>query len=273
MKRQSGQALVLVLLSLAVVLTLVLFVLSRSVTDIAVSSRQEESVRAFSAAEAGIEKALIIGSSAGSVTIGDASYTSSVSNFASGVTNFVYPVELDSGDDMTLWLKSHDTDPNFTGNTIKICWGKPGAYSDQSVMPAIETTLIYETTANDPATAKIFRAAFDPNTAGRRALNSFAAAGGSCTVAGQSFQFQTTLSLVGLTNPQFLGVKMLYNTDTSQSIAFDSTNASLFPSQGQEITSTGVSGESNRRLNVFQGWPEIPDIFGYAVYSSTGLTK
>ena len=37
----AGQALVLVLLSLAVVLTLVLFILSRTITDIAVSTSEE----------------------------------------------------------------------------------------------------------------------------------------------------------------------------------------------------------------------------------------
>ncbi len=45
----------LVLLSMSVVLTLVLFILSRSITDIAVTTSQEEAVRAFSAAEAGVD--------------------------------------------------------------------------------------------------------------------------------------------------------------------------------------------------------------------------
>ena len=52
-KIESGQALLLVLLGMAVVLTIVLSILSRSVTDIAVTSREEEALRAFSAAEAG----------------------------------------------------------------------------------------------------------------------------------------------------------------------------------------------------------------------------
>ena len=60
--RESGQALLIVVLSLAVVLTVVLSILARSVTDIKLSTGSEESLRAFSAAEAGIERALIAGS-------------------------------------------------------------------------------------------------------------------------------------------------------------------------------------------------------------------
>ena len=84
-KRESGQALILVLLSLSVVLTLVLYVVSRSVTDVAVSSQQEESVRAFSAAEAGIEKTLVIGTgNATPAPVGDSSYVSSITAAAGG---------------------------------------------------------------------------------------------------------------------------------------------------------------------------------------------
>lgn len=80
---QSGQALLLVLLSMAVVLTIVLSILSRSVTDIAVTSRDEEALRAFSAAEAGVEQALVAGGGTG--TVGNATFNANVSGFASGL--------------------------------------------------------------------------------------------------------------------------------------------------------------------------------------------
>lgn len=266
---ESGQTLVLVLLALAVVLTIVLFVLSRSITDISISSSESEAVSAFSAAEAGVEQALVIGTG-GTSLVGSASYTSQVTNVAQGLTGFVYPIDLNSGDSMTLWLKSQDSSSDFTGSNLKICWGKVGAYSDQNLMPAVEAVLFYETSANNPATARIYRAAFDPN-ASRRANNSFAVSGGSCVIANQSFQFQATLNL-GLANPQFAFVRMFYNTDTAQPIAFGSADAQ-FPSQGILVDSSGTSGQSNRKVQVFQGWPEIPAPFQFAVYSSTGLTK
>ena len=124
-KSESGQALVLILLSLSVVLTLVLFILSRSVTDIAVSSTQEQSVRAFSAAEAGIERALVTGANYTDEQIGNATYTAKVSNFAEGLTEFVYPSLLSSGDSATVWFIAHDANGNltstgaFTGSGMK----------------------------------------------------------------------------------------------------------------------------------------------------------
>ena len=62
-RKSSGQAVLLVILGMAVVLTIVLSVVSRSVTDVSVTKVEEDSSKAFSAAEAGIEKLLIGGSS------------------------------------------------------------------------------------------------------------------------------------------------------------------------------------------------------------------
>ncbi|MGB9585898.1 MAG: hypothetical protein ACPL7A_00585, partial [Anaerolineales bacterium] len=63
MKKNSGQALLIILLVMAVGLTIGLAVISRSVTDIRISRQEEESARMFSVAEAGIEEALKAGAS------------------------------------------------------------------------------------------------------------------------------------------------------------------------------------------------------------------
>ena len=57
----QGQALLIVLLTLSVVLTIVLSIVSRSITDISITSLEEDSQRAFNAAEAGVEQALLKG--------------------------------------------------------------------------------------------------------------------------------------------------------------------------------------------------------------------
>jgi hypothetical protein len=285
MKRQTGQALVLVLLSLAVVLTLVLYILSRSVTDIAVSSRSEEAVRAFSAAEAGVENALIIGANLSETEIGDARYSANVSGIGQGLQTFNYPLSLFSGDTATLWFADHDSDGNvscdagtscFTGDTVKVCWGKPGTYNDPSVVPAIELSVFYL----DGGVYKIGRDAIDPVNTSRTPSNSFNPADGlgTCSIEGETYQFQKTFDLtaLGATGQlQFARVRMLYNLLAPHNVGFDVNFAGngLLPSQGLLISSTGTAGESNRRLEVFQGWPEAPGVFDYAVYSSTGLTK
>lgn len=299
---ESGQALVLVLLSLAVVLTLVLFVLSRTITDITVSSRQEEAVRAFSAAEAGIERALVIGSgSSGSIQIGDASYEASVTSYAEGSFDFNYPINMSSGESATTWFVAHDDDgttvcdglnPCFTGSSIKVCWGRPGTSSSASTTPAIEVSVLYASTPNNLATAAIGRSAFDPNTnratvgTSGVAPNGFSAVDvGTCTIDEVAYQFHKTIQFSDLGIPssaynnagglQLARVRMFYNTDRTHNMGVTvnlGTNSTL-PSQGANIISTGTAGESNRRLEVFQGWPEVPSVLEYALYSGGDLTK
>ncbi|KKU09040.1 MAG: hypothetical protein UX13_C0051G0010, partial [Candidatus Woesebacteria bacterium GW2011_GWB1_45_5] len=72
---------------------------------------------------------------------------------------------------------------------------------------------------------------------------------------------------------QFARARLLYNTDQTHPVGFDVSGGDTLPSQGLMIASSGSSGDANRKLEVFQGWPEAPVIFTSAVFSSTGLTK
>lgn len=288
---ESGQALVLVLLSLAVVLTLVLFILSRSVTDVLVSSKTDEAARAFSAAEAGIEQALVIGTSGGGPVGTGASYTSDVSDFAEGATEFNYPIKLASGDSMTTWFVNHDlatgepvcdaSHPCFTGTAMQVCWGESGASSGDSTTPAVEVSVFYESTPGSTASTKIARAVFDPNT-GRLTSNSFTQADNiNCSIGGENYPFQKTITFsdVGIASGvsgvegglRFARIRILY-TGGVEPVGVAVIGGTL-PSQGQNISSTGVSGVSQRKVDVFQGWPEAPSVFDYSIYSSTGITK
>ncbi len=295
---ESGQALVLVLLSLSVVLTIVLFILSRSITDISISTEQADSVRAFSAAEAGIERALITGSGYSDVSIGNASYSVDVSDYSEGQNTFNYPSKLLSGNSMTNWFVSHNAlgnmfcgagYPCFTGNTLKVCWGNEGTSKSTATTPAIEISVYYENPVGSLANVKLARAVYDPNDA-RRASNSFAMPDpGICQIGGVNYAFQKTLYFSDLNIPSttyntqngllFAKVRMLYNNTgighiVGTSVAF-AGNTTL-PSQGLEIISTGSSGatgsESNRRVNVFRGWSEFP-FSGLSIFSPYGLVK
>ena len=287
--REKGQAVVLVLLSLAVVLTVVLSVFSRSITDVNISSQDENSLRAFSAAEAGVERVLVVGSSTGIVPIGDASFSANVSDFAEGKYAFSFPNTFVSGEPAVVWFVSHDSNtgnlsclgaenPCFNGDRIKICWGDNAA----APIPAIEASIVYLNTAGNYATARIARAAFDDNAAGRIPPNNFVDPGGSCTIGANTFQYSTTLMFNSFSPPvpydttnklQFMVLKLLYN-NTSHHIGVDVTGSgSTLPSQGQLIESSGTSGDSNRRVEVFQGYGEMPIAFYSAIYNEGGLTK
>jgi len=293
-KRESGQALLLVLLSMAVVLTIVLSILSRTVTDIAVSSREEEALRAFSAAEAGVEQALIVGADIGTTTIGDAAFSADVSGFAAGTQEFANPVALASGESLLFWFVAHDSDGNlvcnaqypcFTGSQFRICWGKPGTAPGDATTPAVEISTFYAFTPGNLSTMRIARVTADPN-ATRRSSNNFSADdGGTCATGNESFAFQKTVDLAALGVPagsygvqnglQFAKVRLFYNTDIAHEAGINVNFAgnALLPSQGIRIESSGTSGEANRKIDVFQGFGEPPPVFDVSVFSVGGITK
>lgn len=296
---QSGQALLLVLLSMAVVLTVVLSILSRSITDVSVSTKEEEALRAFSAAEAGVEEALISGNIgsiiANSEYSDNASFSTSIAVANTNDYEFGNPIGIFSGESITFWFVAHDDDgdlicsaerPCFTGNQIKICWGKEGTAGNTDTTPAIEASVYYLNTPGSIGTARIARAAIDPNET-RRASNGFSAPdSGTCDLStGERYAFQKTFDLSTMNigsgvystqnGLQFIKIKMLYNT-TETHTAGISTNYSgngTLPSQGVKITSTGISGASNRKIDVFQGYGELPSVFDSAIFSLGGITK
>ena len=290
----SGQALLLVLLSMAVVLTVVLSILSRSVTDIGVTTADESALRAFSAAEAGVEQALVTGLSVlNPVSIGDATFTANVTGISFGTKEFVMPSNLSAGESVVVWFVSHGSDGNlicntdnpcFTGNSIQVCWGKEGTSSSLASTPAIEVSVFYKEPAGGYSTAKIARGTADPNQS-RSTPNLFSNIGsGPCQVSGQNFAFRKTLnfnsdlsippSVSGSPNGlQFARIRILYNTDMAQPVGVSVTGNSNLPAQGMKINSQGVSGEANRGVEVYQGYPEPPLIFNSALFSNGGITQ
>lgn len=276
-KNQNGQAVLIVLLSLSIVLIIVLYIMSRTVTDISLSSKEEDSMRAFSAAEAGIERALVIGNDIGQTAIGDATFQASVTDFGVGQNTLVYPLGLKSGGISTFWF-ARPGEPEFNGGEAKLCWGAAGTSASTSETPAVEVSIFYL----DAGVYKVARAVLDPNTS-RTVTNNFSSATTSaCVVNGESFAFQSTvdfssLGITGYATPgvlRYMTVKFLYNNTTSHKVALDvSSTSSLLPSQGVKVNSDGSFGSSNRSIEVYQLYPVAPSVFTNAVFSANGITK
>jgi hypothetical protein len=74
---------------------------------------------------------------------------------------------------------------------------------------------------------------------------------------------------------QFVKVRMLYNSAETHTVGISTQYAgnSDLPSQGVKITSTGTSGTSNRKIDVFQGYGELPSVFDSAIFSLGGISK
>ena len=281
--QNKGQALLLVLFVLAVVLTIGLAPLSRSVSDISISQSGQEPSRAFSAAEAGIEQALIGGSLTGN--LGEAQFKAEVASSGQDLTYFLYPERIPAGQLINFWLTSHDASGNlsctnlpcFSGDTLKVCWGESGTPNNQPATPALEIAL-FHANGLDFSTVEVNRWTFDPNP-GRRSTNNFAAPLGasSCGISGQNFAFSTNpLGLPAGRRLLLLQATLYYNTTTSHPVAFQEPTATYtFPSQGQLVTSQGTSGQSSQTIQVFRSFAAPPTIFSsvLAAPSSGSIQK
>ncbi len=269
-KNQSGQAVLIVLLSLSVVLIVILYILSRSITDISLSSKEEDSLRAFSAAEAGIERALVIGNNIPSTGLNDATFNATVTGFAQGSTSAVFPIPLKSGESAIFWFIGHNADGTlgcttescFTGNQARFCWGDDNTTDN----PAVEISIYYKVGSE----YRIHRKMLDP-LGGRTSNND--APGINCQINGENFEYNDTYSFAGLSNLQFATVKILYNDTIAHKVAIDTLGTGNLPSQGVKVNSNGSFADANRSIEVYQLHPEIPPIFANVLYSGSGITK
>lgn len=292
----------MVLLSVGVVLTIALSVVARSVTDVSTSTKDEESLRAFSAAEAGVEQvlkqpvaSLPVNQTPEVTQIGNSvtNYAASLTSFPENPREYLYPVELMSGDSATVWLAAHDTDNSlscagsntcFTGSSIDVCWGKTGVATQSQ--PALVVSVLYE----DPGAGGVLKyvyKTYDPNSS-RSGQNKFDSSGittnttsGSCTISGTSLANKVNVNLqsdLSIPNGAISGKRLksftallLYNGSSTQ---FGVTNlSSNLPDQGRRVDSTGVSGASSRKVQVYTLYPEMPSMFQSALYSPPGIVK
>jgi len=270
MKKTSGQALLIILLVMAVGLIVALAVVSRSVTDISISRQEEESARVFSVAEAGIEEALRLGyAPAGAIEIGGITTTVSQTNLGK-TQEFSFPGEYETGDIQTLWLVEHkedgtlDTNNKYSAGTIEVYWGK-----EAGTTPALEVTLIY-----NQGGVKIMRWALDPDSS-RRTVNNFDSAEvGNFQVGGKTFKYKKSLSSLPCPNSicYALRLRFLYN---DQPQVLGTKGANNLPSQGTcyESTATNPQTGITRKVRQCQLHKTSPGIFDYVLYSEGNLKK
>ena len=276
-KGSSGQTLLIILLIAAVILTVGLAIASYSITDIKISQQEEESARAFSAAEAGIEESLRVGS-ATDVTVGN--ITAKVTEIAQGgESKFDFGgLKFASGELTNVWLIGHtqekDLNPevNFPNDgKITLCWGDENQVSSDNP-PALEASLVYKSGTS----YKVIRAGFDPKS-GR--IGGFESVddnnGGNCgnlAFAKNIALNSGTFALPSGAIPYLLRLKLLYNTDEQPLAVWADSN---LPNQGKCFDSSATVTESNvtRKIRQCQFFEAPPALFDYVLFSSGNLTK
>ncbi|RJQ37113.1 hypothetical protein C4559_03985 [Candidatus Microgenomates bacterium] len=264
---QSGQALLVVVLVMVVSLTVGLAVVSRSVTNLRTATDDTSSKKALSAAEAGIEQAM----KSGCVPDGQGGCTPiSSSSFGGGSFSTVItslegdrilvaggnPIEVDEGADV--WLVPHNSNGslNYTtpwSGTLTIYWGES---TDPCQNSAIEAIVISRP-ASDFQTQRF---AID-SCASRRSGNNFYSGNAGGNISGRNYQHSYPINI---SNGLIVRVVPLY---FSASLGVSGGGLAL-PSQGNKIESTGISGSTNRKVTVYQGYNQLPaEFFPYILFS------
>lgn len=263
-RSQKGQVLLIVVLTMIVALTVGLSIASRTITNLKISKQNEESQRAFHAAEAGVEQALkqLNQASISNPALGNnAGYSAQIEPTKGNaiLLNGGDLIDQDAG--LDVWLSTYPTyaDPMPAGSTVTIYWGDPAvqiagkcAKTDGN---AINSALEVVVLSGNTGTPSLNKYVFDPCS---RIQNAPYVSGGN--VLSTSFSYNT--GPISVANGLIMKIIPIYN---STKIGITSSGADL-PSQGSTITSTGTSGDTVRKVVYFSSYPQIPlEIFPYSL--------
>lgn len=261
---EKGQILLIVVLASVISLTVGLAAVSRSITNTRISTEEANSQKALAAAEAGVEEQInkVKTATGGSVAQAQQDLNNN-SNFlatAQPVQGNVFEVNagetVSQDDGADIWLSNHAdfTSPRTTNLTI--WWTAPN--TDCNNNAAIEIAVIYGASTSNPSMS---RYAYDA-CGSRRNSNNFTGPGSGARPSGIPAEYNQRTATITINSGYFARVIPLY---TDAKIAVQST-ASL-PPQGYEIESTGESGNTVRKVKVYQGFPKVPiELFPYNLF-------
>lgn len=283
--RQSGQILLVVVLTMIVALTVGLSIAARVVTELKISKQNEESQRAFQAAEAGIQQTLESKLSIIDPTKleNNAKFSTEFKDNSGSVIEVNNGLDVDQSVGADVWLSDYSTtqlnlfaNPMGGGNPVNITmyWGDSTQTSCLSsgdkVAPAIEVVLLKGTVANPSIQKSIYETAGCGSS--NRITNAVEGTAGTYTVGTDGIQFRNKASLLfgnpasSLSQGLIMKVIPIFN---STKIAFESNTPNVsFPSQGSRVDSTGTSGDTARKVEYFQSNPQLPlEVFPYSLIS------
>lgn len=289
---QKGQLIVTLILVMAVALAIGLSVIQKSLVDISTSTKVEQSSRAFSAAEAGIEKALKDGGLAVNfIETGSSATVEGTTDWiplAAAANSQQAPLEyplLSKEEVAQVWLADPDSTSNppaefYKRSVLDIYWGNSS--EDKA---ALEVTLIYYDTTT---TFYKYRKWYLDQNIGRSPENGFqkiTTCNGGYSPGGSTNTYQCKFTL-GDSDPagvlpsglMLLRARLLYNTNSQPFAVQPPSSENSFadrslPAQAKSFTSIGKSGETQRKVKLFQLKKVVPPYFDYAIFSAGEIKK
>lgn len=263
---QRGQALLIVVLIMVVALTVGISLASRNVVNLKLSTEEQNSKMALSAAEAGIEEALI-GKNATNQQLGNAVVSNVNIQQSAGNLFLINNGAIISKDDgVDVWLTPFNENITqlyqnpWTGN-LTVVWGSGGDICDTNpavnTMAALEIIVISGSAANPQMTQSTY-----DYCRLRSSNNGFTAANLNNNISVGGVKPAYTTNPIAVTNGLFVRIIPLYANTVIGVQA-----SSNLPSQGQIITSTGTAGTTQRKISYFQTNDSLPSEFFYSIFS------
>jgi len=268
----QGQILLITLLVLTVATTIALSLIGRATIDLSMSNQLEESTRAFDAAEAGIEQALITGSGTTAPVTLSSGVTYDVTVNAIGGATGVFQVAHKTLQNTTetLWLVEHDDAgalnevPFYTAPTIEVCWSRE---TSPNPAAALGVSVLYKRSAD--SSYQIARTAIDPAAVSRN--NEFdrtniTTSGCGLGYYGKVIDFTAFVPSIAPSLDTILALRIRpFYADATIAI---NGGAFQIAKQGNQIESVGETGTGvSRKVVVYQQYRAPQSIFDSVVHS------
>src|SRR3989344_3482842 len=278
---KQGQILILVLLAVVVVLAIGLSVASRNITNLRTSTQTEQSQRAFTAAEGGVEDVLSnlpayarADSGLGCNLAGDISTCDvDVGGLEAKVqvkSSRVYEAAIQLGN-----VAQIDLD-EFIGDTVKVEWAKEDDPIEvvANGSAAIEISLVYGASPYNIERWYFQGGSVPPSTSrDELIISNPPGASDSCVAVG--FEHCVEVNLVGSPSfqpPQVLRIRPFFTKTTAKVAA---VSPDELPLQTYDVSSTAKTEIGvTRKVQVSRSaLPQVPAVFDYAIYSENDIIK
>lgn len=260
---EKGQVLLIVVLVMVVALTVGLSVITRTITSNRITVEEENSERAFSAAEAGLELSLGNNTPTSGTLQNRSSYTTTISNVSGADISLNNGAAILKDDPVDVWLAQYPNYTNPWSGNVTIYWGSAtetcATSETNNTRAALDVILI----RGSLAAPQMSHFALDPCPA-RAATNRFESIPTSpTTINGKTFGFSRTITILPASPGLLMRIIPLYAPST---IAVRGTTP--LPSQGTIIESVGVADNTQRKIVSFQGYPSLPtELFPFVLFS------
>lgn len=257
--KSSGQAVLLVLLVVAVALGLGLSIISQSTTDVRISQQEQNSARAFNAAEAGIEEAL---KQISTVPL-DSPQTLSVDNI---------PINYTVSGQSFLEAKFKENESaqvllSGTANTLTVEWVDSGNGEENPGNCSGVSAASGQTAAS--LLISVINSGYEVRRYGLNACGLSAANGLTDVAVAGDNPYLRKYSLNVTAADRLVRLRPLYN---STSLRITASNA--LPVQAYLVNSSAQTAtKETKAIQVTRLEPATPSIFDYVLFSGGGLVK